>query len=187
MLRIFLLLSILGSVAIGIACSKDAAGGGGTTATEAYKNLFAAVKAKDTEAIKRNLTKKTIDLGAMQSARAGTPIETVYANGFTETTFASSLPPIRDERIDGNMGAIEVWNSKNSSWEDLAFIKEDGAWRLAVGDIFSGGYKQPGKGRDEREREAANVMAPAVRPNNNANSTTPTVIDVPMPIPSNKK
>ena len=63
------------------------------------------------------------------------------------------------------MGAIEVWNSKERAWDDLPFINEDGSWRLAVGDIFSGGYKKPGKGRDEIEKEAANVMSPAAPSN----------------------
>ncbi len=188
MFRIFVLMSILSCLAIGFACTKEAAGGGGgTTPTEAYKNLYAAVKAKDTDAIKRNLTKKTVDLAEMQSSRAGTPIESVYENGFTETTFASSLPTIRDERIIGNMGAVEVWNAKESSWDDLPFIKEHGVWRLAVGDIFGGGYKKPGRGRDEIEKEAANVLAPASTTNMAANRMVPTVVNAPNAGPTNKK
>lgn len=187
MIRIFVLISILCLVAIALACTSSETTGGGSTPTEAYKNLYAAVKSKDTEAIKRNLTKKTIGLAEMQSSRAGTPIDVVFANGFTETTYASSLPTIRDERVKGNMGAIEVWNTKNSAWEDLPFIKEDGAWRLAVGDIFSSGYQKPGKGRDEIEKDAANVANPAPPPmtNSNVNRSIPPV--APAPVPSNKK
>ena len=97
-------------------------------------------------------------------------------NGHTETTFSDTLPPIRDERIKDNMGAIEVWNSKSSKWEDLPFIYEDGAWKLAVGEAFAGSFKSPGKGRDQLEKEAANAISntlPAV--NMNANSNTVTV------------
>ena len=57
------------------------------------------------------------------------------------------------------MGALEVWNSKDKVWEDLPFIREDGAWKLAVGDIFAGTYESPGKGRDQKEKEAANAQA----------------------------
>jgi hypothetical protein len=163
--------------------------GGGTgtpgaksaTPTEAYKNLFAAVKANDLEAIKQHLSKKTHDLAKLQASRSGTPIEAVYSNGFTETTFASGLPTIRDERVSGTMGALEVWNSQKSTWEDLPFILEDGSWKLAVGDIFSGGYKSPGPGRDEIEKQAANAVRGNTLPTPHANSaanTAPKVIEV---------
>ncbi len=188
MLRIFALTLILTILGLGFACSNQT--GGGATPTEAYKNLYAAVKSKDTEAIKRNLTKKTLEFGAMAAGRSGTTIERVYENGFTESTFAPTLPTIRDERINGNMGAIEVWSAQKSTWEDLPFILEDGVWKLAVGELFSGAFKSPGKARDEIQREAANAMAPpapAPAANANANRPKPIVRDIPAGIPTNKK
>ncbi len=146
--------------------------GGGATPTEAYMNLYTAVKAKDTEAIKSNLTKGTIAFAEMVSKQNNKPLEEVFSNGFTATTFAEQMPPIRDERIDGNMGAVEVWNAKENIWEDLGFIKEGGAWRLAIGEKFGGTYKSPGKGRDRLEREAANLSSNTmkeIKPASNAN------------------
>ena len=155
--------------------------------TAAYKRLYAAVKAKNTDAIKKELTEKSIDFGVMFSERSGKTIEQAYENGFTATTFASSLPEIRDERIKGNMGAVEVWNSKDKTWEDLPFIYENGAWKLAVGDIFAGTYEKPSQGRAQREQEAANAAGnstmrevpapdmnsiPAVPSNLNSNTNT---------------
>jgi hypothetical protein len=57
------------------------------------------------------------------------------------------------------MGALEVWNSKESKWEDLPFIREESGWKLAVGDIFVGNWKSPGLGRDAKERAAANAVS----------------------------
>lgn len=187
MYRIIALFCVLIMVAIGMACAKEIVGGG-SSPTEAYKKLFEAVKAKDTQAIKSNLTKKTHDLAKLQSDRSGTPIERVYENGFTETTFASTMPTIRDERINANMGAVEVWNSQKSTWEDLPFMIEDGTWKLAIGDTFAGIYKSPGKGRGEIEKEAANAMTiapPAV--NTHANRSTPKLIELPGPPAPAKK
>ncbi len=127
--------------------------------TEAYKQLYAAVKAKNIDEIKSHLTKKTIEFGAMSAQRYGTAPEKMYENGFTATTFSDNLPAIRDERITENMGAIEVWNSKESKWEDLPFILEDGSWKLAMGELFAGTFKSPGKGRDLIEKEAANAVS----------------------------
>lgn len=165
------------------ACGGQIAGSSENTPTGAYKRLYAAVKAKNTEAIKKELTKSSVDFGGMFAQRSGKTLDQAYENGFTATTFSPTLPEIRDERIKDNMGAIEVWNSKDHVWEDLPFIYEDGAWKLAVGDLFAGTYQSPGKGRDLIEKEAANAqknsaiqVAPApnmnVKPVNPMNTNT---------------
>src|SRR5258706_6923160 len=156
MLRSFLLLIILSVVAIGFACGGQNATSGDTP-TEAYKRLYAAVKSKDSEAIKKQLTKKTIDLGKISMGRFKKTEAQAFENGFTSTTFSDTLPSIRDERVKDNMGSVEVWSSKESRWEDLPFIYEDGAWQLAICELFAGSFKSPGKGRDELEKEAANT------------------------------
>ncbi len=161
--------------------------GGGATPTEAYKNLFTAVKAKDTEAIKSNLTKGTIAFADMVSQQNKKPLEEVFSNGFTATTFSEQMPQVRDERIDGNMGAVEVWNAKENVWEDLGFIKEGGAWRLAIGEKFGGTFKSPGKGRDRIEREAANLSSNnmiEIKPAGNANFNSNVQVIVPKNVPA---
>ena len=158
---------------------SNAAFGGPDSPTEAYKQLFASVKSKDTEAIKKQLTKKSIEFASMAAQRNNTPINKVFENGFTATTFSDALPTIRDERIKDDMGAVEVWNSKDSRWEDLPFIKEDGAWKLAIGELFAGTFKTEavGRGRSFREAEAANAMdpnhgmIPGAAPGSNMNTT----------------
>ncbi|MEP6787747.1 MAG: hypothetical protein ABJB40_04905 [Acidobacteriota bacterium] len=171
MQRIFFLLIVLFFLAIVFGCG-GANGISGDSPTEAYKRLFAAVKSKDTEAIKKQLTKKTIDLGKMSMTRYKKTEQEAYENGFTSTTFSESLPNIRDERVKDTMGSVEVWNSKESRWEDLPFIIEDGTWKLAMGELFAGSFKSPGKGRDQLEKEAANAIsnsekAPSLYPNSN--------------------
>ena len=156
---------------IGFACTS-ATTVGGNTPTEAYKQLYAAVKAKNVEGIKRSFSKQTNDFAAMAAGRQNSPVEKIYENGFTATTFSETLPPIRDERIQGDMGAVEVWNSKESKWEDLPFVKEEGAWKLAVGEMFGGTYKSPGKGRDTIEKEAANAVANTTVITSNANTNS---------------
>ena len=127
--------------------------------TEAYKRLFSAVKSKNTEAIKQQLSKKTVSLGEMSAQRFNKTYDDFFANGMTSTTLADTLPTLRDERVKDDMGALEVWNAKENKWEDVPFIFEDGAWKLAVGDGFAGTYQYPGKPQDFREKEAANAVA----------------------------
>ncbi len=183
-----LIFSFLGLVSLSVilsvpACRSSIAGSSDNTPTGAYKRLYAAVKAKDTEAIKKELSKKSVDFGAAFAQRSGKTLEQAYENGFTATTFSSTLPEIRDERIKDDMGAIEVYNSKDHVWEDLPFIYEDGAWKLAVGDIFAGTYQSPGKGRDQLEKEAANAQGtgPAMQPGVAPNTNVPVMPILPPP------
>ena len=160
-----------------VACGGNEAGsgpvaGGGDTPTDGYKKLYSAVKSKNTDSIKAQVTKKSQEFAQMISQRNNEPIDKVFSNGFTATTFAEKLPEIRDERVNGDMGAIEVWNDKDKRWEDLPFIMEDGAWKLAIGEMWAGTYKSPGIGRAQKEKEAANAMGNnmiEVKPPVNAN------------------
>jgi len=161
MQRIILGIIFLTIASILISCGSTSSnsGSGENSPTGAYKRLYTAVKAKDTEAIKTVVTKKTLDFAQMLSAQQKKPVEQVLENGFTATTFSPSLPQIRDERIKDNMGAVEVFNSKDSRWEDLPFINEDGSWKLAIGEMFANTWVSPGKGQDQKEKEAANAAA----------------------------
>lgn len=142
--------------------------------TEAYKMLYAAVKAKDKDKIRQLVSKNSMSLAEMSAAQQKIGVDQFLENGFTATTFSPDLPEIRDERIKDNFGALEVYNSKDKRWEDLPFVYENGSWKLAVGDIFQGSYKSPGDGQAEIERKASgnsNMMMDA--PNfNSANKMT---------------
>ena len=166
-------------LAITLACGGLMSGGSSNSPTEAYKALYAAVKSKDTEKIKAVMSKKSQDFAEMVAGRQNSPVEKVYENGFTATTFSDTLPEIRDERINGQWGAVEVWNSKDKRWEDLGFVNEDGSWKLAIGEMFGGTFQSPGKGRAVKEQEAANLLNPNLVPvpaNGNANNTNVKVI-----------
>ena len=171
--------------ALSFACGSQGASGGDSP-TEAYKRLYTAVKSKNTDSIKKEMTKKSLDFAQSVAARQNTPIEKVFENGFTATTFADSLPQYRDERVNGDMGAVEVYNSKDHRWEDLPFIKEDGVWKFAVGDLFAGTYNSPGKGLAQKEQEAANAVSNNIiqtSPNTNVNMNSIKPI-VPKPAPN---
>ncbi len=130
--------------------------GSASSPTEAYKMLYTAVKAKDTEKIKMMMSKSTVSFAEGVSAQQNKPVAEVYTNGFTATTFSETLPEIRDERIKDTFGKVEVYNSKDKRWEDLAFVNEDGGWKLAVGDLFAGTFQNPGKSISQMEAENSN-------------------------------
>lgn len=163
MTKVFVLLAI---AVFGVSCAKTA-----QSPTEAYKMLFAAVKAKNTEQIKSLMTKNTLGLAQFNADRQKISLEKSLENGLVAPTMADQITEIRDERVKGNFGAVEVRNEKENRWEDLPFIYEDGGWKLAVGDLFQGKFESPGKSKGDIEREESNTGMPPV----NAVSGFPTL------------
>ncbi len=150
---------------------------GSDTPTEAYTRLYNAVKAKNPDNIAAEMTKKSQDFALGLAQRQNKPVGEVYVNGFTGTTFSDTLPEIRDERVAGCSGAVEVRNTKDQIWEDLPFVVEDGKWKFAIGEMFADTFKSPGKGRAAKEKEAANAARGNSPPpvNQMANSNTSTM------------
>jgi hypothetical protein len=145
-----------------ISCQNQGASGG--ELSQAYEKLYKAVKSKDPEQIKQIMSKNSMGLAEFAASQQKKTVEQVLENGFTATTFSESLPKMRDERIKDDFGAIEVWNEKSKVWEDLPFIKEDGVWKFAIGDMFKGSYQKPGLGQAVREQEEANKTNPNLIP-----------------------
>jgi hypothetical protein len=131
--------------------------------TAAYRMLYAAVKAKDSDTIKGLMSKGSLGLAGMSAGQQKKPLEQILENGLVAPTLATSITEIRDERIKENFGRIEVYNEKEQRWEDLPFILEDGSWKLAVGDLFAGTFDPKNtlpKGKAQIETEASNKMMP---------------------------
>jgi len=172
-----LLLLTVSILSAGCSSDESVPAGKASSPTEAYKMLFTAVKAKKPEDIKKMLSKASISFAESISAQMKKPFNEQIRNGFTRTTFSAKMPEIRDERINGNFGAVEVYNSREKKWEDLPFILEDGGWKLAVGNVFAGSWKSPGPSRSTRERENSNAihgnnMVPYGNLNSNVNTDT---------------
>lgn len=191
-LKIILTITAAAVIATAFACSKTAGNsnapsnsasggkpptmtdvpvGNAQTPAEAYKMLFAAVKSQDPAKIKLMMSKGSLSLGEQAAGQQKKPLEEVLKNGFTETTFVDNYPQMRDQRMKENFGAIEVWNEQRKKWDDIPFILEEGSWKAAFGDAFSGKWQSPGKGQAIIEQENANANNPnavqMIKPNGN--------------------
>ena len=174
---IAVLLFVASTIATGCSSDESVPAGKASSPTEAYKMLYTAVKAKKPDDIRMMLSKDSVKFAEGVSSQMKKPFNEQIRNGFTRTTFAAKMPEIRDERIKGNFGAVEVYNSRDKKWEDLPFILEDGGWKLAVGNVFAGTWKSPGVSRSTRERENSNAvhgnnMVPYGNVNSNVNIDT---------------
>ncbi len=189
MRKILALTLLLAAAAVAFSCGGGNTGTNGNsgsaqnpndTPTEAYKRLYAAIKAKNTDAIRNEMSAKTKEFAKSVAARQNKSEAEVLSNGFTASSFAPTLPQIRDERIKDNMGAIEVWNDQDQRWDELPYVRESDGWKLAIGDLFAGTFKSPGTGQSIREQQAINATSPnngmqmaPVPPGTNVNVNTP--------------
>ncbi|QQS42588.1 MAG: hypothetical protein IPM63_06545 [Acidobacteriota bacterium] len=189
MIKNSLILTFVASLLVAGACqSGSVAPGKASSPTEAYQMLFTAVKSKKPEDIKMMLSKDTLKFAEGAAAQTKKSLDEQIKNGFTRTTFASEMPPIRDERVKDEMGAVEVYNEAEKKWENLPFVLEDGGWKLAVGNLFFGTWKSPGDSRSMKEQKIANTMngnrlVPYGNTNFNANTLNQTPI-VPKEVPN---
>lgn len=164
----------------GLSCEKKQAEAGNTqttstvkaqSPTEAYKMLYAAVKAKNAGQIKQLMSQSSLGLAEFSASQQKKPVENILENGLVAPTLSDSITEMRDERVKDNFGAVEVFNQKENRWEDLPFILEDGGWKLAVGNLFQDTYKSPGKSQGQLATEASNTMT--MTPSNTAITNFP--------------
>lgn len=123
---------------IAAGCSRGPKPGDQSTPTLAYKALYEAVKKKDPEAIKKTLSKGTLEMMETYAAMQKKTLNQIVENGLTETTFAPKLPATRNEKITGEVAILEVKNEKTGAWDALPFAREDGNWKLAIDTFFRG-------------------------------------------------
>jgi hypothetical protein len=115
-----------------------------TSPMATYTRLFVAVKAKNSEAIKNemSLTSMKFALGVAEQRKQ--TVEQILKNGFYASTITDKLPKMRDEQIKDKFANLEVWVEKKQKWEDVNFVFENGDWKIAVGEVFAGTFKSPG-------------------------------------------
>lgn len=171
----------------------ECAEGGGDPAAainspiEAYSFLFEAVKKGDTDAIKQISSKATRELAQFTASTYKKSCFDSYKNGFTETAMQEKMPETRDLRVEGDVAAMEVKTSKGT-WENVPFVKEGNGWKLAIGDLFFGKIKTPGKPQSILEQENANARGLGNIPPNplaNKNGTNGNTFKA-MPVPNER-
>jgi Domain of unknown function (DUF4878) len=117
---------------------------GGSTPTATFKAFFEASKKKDAAAIKKTLSKGTLDmfdkLAKEQNKTTDDLLKTMDKDDKTEKP-----PETRNEKINGDTATIEVKNDKSDKWDTLPFVKENGEWKIAFDKFLEDMMKNFGK------------------------------------------
>jgi hypothetical protein len=150
----------------------DAASASEATASPAdvYRALFTAVHGNDVNAIEHLLSQATIDYAADQARTDQKTLAQVIGNGMTFTTAAREMPELGEERVGETTAILKVRNYALDRWEELPFVKENGRWKLGIGDLNRGAFKAPASETATTEPE---VKTPPVASPTNSPATAP--------------
>ncbi|HEY6186525.1 MAG TPA: hypothetical protein VIW80_02520 [Pyrinomonadaceae bacterium] len=96
----------------------------------AFKTYYEAALKRDTEGMKKTLSQSTLKYFAeMARAAHKTTDEGLRANA---EAMPQQLPETRNEIVNDDAAALEFKDAKTGRWETVEFVKEDGAWKLAL-------------------------------------------------------
>jgi hypothetical protein len=102
----------------------------GSSPTATFKAFIEAQKNKDVAGMKKRLSKKSLVMAENAALAESKTVDQVLANDFTAGRVQKS-PEMRNEKITGDSGTLEVKYDGVKEWETMYFVKEDGDWKLA--------------------------------------------------------
>ena len=102
-----------------------------STPTSTFKAFFEASKKKDVPAMKKTLSKSTLDMFD-KLAKAQNKTTDDMLKGLDKDEKEEKMPETRNEKIDGETATLEVKNEKTDKWDTLPFVKENSEWKIAL-------------------------------------------------------
>jgi hypothetical protein len=121
------LLPILCLAFIAPACSGQASlEQSGASPTATMNAYYDALKGRNVAAVKETVSDGYLKL--IESA--GVPAERAFQPMMER--LPAARPATRNEKIDGDRATLEVRNEDEGRWEMVVFVKEDGAWKIAL-------------------------------------------------------
>lgn len=111
-----------------------------TSPMETMKVLNDASKVKDSEAIKKVISKGTLALLEENAKAQGKTVDEIFRED--DGAPFEELPEMRNEKINGDKATVEVKNNRSGEWSSLPFVKEDGVWKVAIDQYLEEVRKQ---------------------------------------------
>ena len=99
-----------------------------STPTATLKAFYEASKKKDATAMKKTLSKGSLDMFEKQAKEQGKSFDDLLKS---DQHTPDKMPETRNEKIDGETATLEVKNDQTNNWDTLPFVKEDGEWKIA--------------------------------------------------------
>lgn len=120
-------------VVVLIALAGGACKFGSSSPTATFNAYFEAQRKKDVAAIKKTLSKSSLEMMEKAAKEQNKTIDKALTEGLeSPAAKADKTSATRNEKIDGNNATIEVQNEQTKNWDKVYFVKEDGEWKIAL-------------------------------------------------------
>ena len=107
----------------------------GSSPTATFKAFVEAQKNKDVAGMKKRLSRKTLTMAENSALAQKKTVDEAIAEGF-DAAKAQKAPAMRNEKITGESGTLEVQYDGQKEWLTMYFVKEDGDWKIAFDKTF---------------------------------------------------
>jgi hypothetical protein len=97
----------------------------GSSPTATFKAFIEAQKNKDVAGMKKRLSKRTLVMLENAALAESKTTDQVLANDYPPAQ-AQKVPEMRNEKITGDSGTLEVHYDGVKEWQTMYFVKEDG-------------------------------------------------------------
>jgi hypothetical protein len=102
----------------------------GSSPTATFKAFVEAQKNKDVAGMKKRLSRKTMTMAENSALAQSKTVDQAIAEGF-DASKAQKAPGMRNEKVTGDSGTLEIQYDGQKEWLTMYFVKEDGDWKIA--------------------------------------------------------
>jgi hypothetical protein len=134
------------TIAIGfIVCALAACNFMSASPTATFKTFYEAQKKKDVPAMKKTLSKSSIQMIETAAKAQGKSADDALKEGFESPGAKSDkMPETRNEKIDGDNATLEVQDEDTKKWSKVYFVKEEKEWKIALDKTIEELFKNLG-------------------------------------------
>ena len=114
-------------LALGAACKST------PTPSATFKTYFEAQKKKDVAGMKQTLSKTSLAMMERSAKQTQLTLDKMIEKQLENpSSTIDKMPETRNEKIDGDNATLELHNEDANRWDTMYFVKEDGAWKIAL-------------------------------------------------------
>jgi hypothetical protein len=113
--------------------------------TSTFKAFYEAQKKKDVPAMKKTLSKGSLDMIEKAAKAQNKSVDDALKEGFESPGAKSEkMPETRNEKIDGDNATLEVQDEESKKWSKVYFVKEEKEWKIALDKTIEELFKSLG-------------------------------------------
>jgi hypothetical protein len=103
--------------------------------TQTLKDFIEASKKKDVEAMKKMLSKGSLELIQKTADMQKTSVDEILKKN--DESSLKQTPETREEKIEGDKATVETKNPVTGEFDKIPFIKEEGVWKIALDTLMN--------------------------------------------------